>query len=468
MKDFMDNDFLLSNSTAKILYHDYAAKMPIVDYHCHIDPREIAENRQFDNITQVWLGGDHYKWRLIRSNGIDEKYITGAGSDREKFQMFAEALPKAIGNPLYHWTHLELRKYFGYNGVLNGSTAEEVWNLCNEKLKLPQMRVRGIIEQSNVKLIATTDDPVDTLEWHKQIEDDSTCLVKVIPTWRSDKIMNIEKPEFAQYVSTLEKVSDIQIRTFRDVLSALAKRLDFFTAMGCRASDHGMDYIMYEPAQDTQIAQIFAKKMEDGALSAKEADQYKYAVLRFLGREYAKRGWVMQIHYGAVRNTNTAMYQSLGADTGFDCISTHSSAESIVNFLNDLNQTDELPKTVLYSLNPADNAMLDTVIGCFQGTAAAGKLQHGAAWWFNDTKAGMTAQLTSLASLSVLGNFIGMLTDSRSFLSYTRHAYFRRILCNLLGTWVENGEYPNDQEALGKIVQDISFNNAVRYFNFTF
>lgn len=468
MKDFMDNDFLLSNSTAKILYHDYAAKMPIVDYHCHIDPREIAENRQFDNITQVWLGGDHYKWRLIRSNGIDEKYITGAGSDREKFQMFAEALPKAIGNPLYHWTHLELRKYFGYNGVLNGSTAEEVWNLCNEKLKLPQMRVRGIIEQSNVKLIATTDDPVDTLEWHKQIEDDSTCLVKVIPTWRPDKIMNIEKPEFAQYVSTLEKVSNIQIRTFRDVLSALAKRLDFFTAMGCRASDHGMDYIMYEPAQDTQIAQIFAKKMEGGALSAKEADQYKYAVLRFLGREYAKRGWVMQIHYGAVRNTNTAMYQSLGADTGFDCISTHSSAESMVNFLNDLNQTDELPKTVLYSLNPADNAMLDTVIGCFQGTAAAGKLQHGAAWWFNDTKSGMTAQLTSLASLSVLGNFIGMLTDSRSFLSYTRHAYFRRILCNLLGTWVENGEYPNDQEALGKIVQDISFNNAVRYFNFTF
>lgn len=468
MKDFMDNDFLLSNSTAKILYHDYATKMPIVDYHCHIDPREIAENRQFDNITQVWLGGDHYKWRLIRSNGIDEKYITGAGSDREKFQMFAEALPKAIGNPLYHWTHLELRKYFGYSGVLNGSTAEEVWNLCNEKLKSPQMRVRGIIEQSNVKLIATTDDPVDTLEWHKQIEDDSTCLVKVIPTWRSDKIMNIEKPEFAQYVSTLEKVSDIQIRTFRDVLSALAKRLDFFTAMGCRASDHGMDYIMYEPAQDTQIAQIFTKKMEGSALSAKEADQYKYAVLRFLGREYAKRGWVMQIHYGAVRNTNTAMYQSLGADTGFDCISTHSSAESIVNFLNDLNQTDELPKTVLYSLNPADNAMLDTVIGCFQGTAAAGKLQHGAAWWFNDTKAGMTAQLTSLASLSVLGNFIGMLTDSRSFLSYTRHAYFRRILCNLLGTWVENGEYPNDQETLGKIVQDISFNNAVRYFNFTF
>jgi glucuronate isomerase len=290
----------------------------------------------------------------------------------------------------------------------------------------------------------------------------------VIPTWRSDKIMNIEKPEFAQYVSTLEKVSDIQIRTFRDVLSALAKRLDFFTAMGCRASDHGMDYIMYEPAQDTQIAQIFTKKMEGSALSAKEADQYKYAVLRFLGREYAKRGWVMQIHYGAVRNTTTAMYQSLGADTGFDCISTHSSAESIVNFLNDLNQTDELPKTVLYSLNPADNAMLDTVIGCFQGTAAAGKLQHGAAWWFNDTKSGMTAQLTSLASLSVLGNFIGMLTDSRSFLSYTRHAYFRRILCNLLGTWVENGEYPNDQEALGKIVQDISFNNAVRYFNFTF
>lgn len=466
MKPFMDEEFLLSNDTAKKLYHDYASKMPVIDYHCHINPEEIAKNRRFENITQVWLGGDHYKWRLIRSNGVDEKYITGESTDREKFQKFAEALPKAIGNPLYHWTHLELKRYFGYDGVLNADTAEEVWNLCNAKLKTDAMSVRGIIEQSDVKLIATTDDPIDTLEWHKAIKADSTCKVKVIPAWRPDKIMNIEKPTFTQYVASLSKVSGIEIKSVKDVKAALLKRLNLFDEMGCKASDHGMNYIMYNPADEAQIEEIFAKGIGGKSVTADEVDKYKYAILMFLGRQYAKRGWVMQIHYGTIRDTNSIMFDKLGPDTGFDCIATHNCAQDIVKFLNALSETNELPKTVLYSLNPADNQMLDTVIGCFQGTAAAGKLQHGAAWWFNDTKTGMIEQMTSLANLSVLGNFIGMLTDSRSFLSYTRHEYFRRILCNLIGTWVENGEYPCNIEVLGKVVQDISFNNAVGYFGF--
>lgn len=467
MKNFMDEDFLLSNKTAKTLYHDYASKMPIIDYHCHINPEEIANNRRFENITQLFLGGDHYKWRIIRANGVDEKYITGDGTDREKFQMFAEALSKAIGNPLYHWTHLELQRYFGYDGVLNPDTAEEVWNLCNAKLKTDALSVHGIIEQSNVKLIATTDDPIDSLEWHKAIKEDETCKVKVIPAWRPDKIMNIEKPTFAPYVSALAKVSGMAINTVKDVYSALLTRLDVFEEMGCKASDHGLNYVMYNPARDEQIEEIFTKSKTGKALTADEVEKYKYAILMFLGKQYAKRGWVMQLHYGTIRDTNTLMFNKLGADTGFDCVATRDSANSIVKFLDALNQTDELPKTILYSLNPTDNAMLDSIIGCFQGTTVAGKMQHGAPWWFNDTKTGMIAQMTSLANISVLGNFIGILTDSRSFLSYTRHEYFRRILCDLIGTWVENGEYPNDMKALSRMVQNISYNNAVAYFGFT-
>jgi len=466
MKNFMDEDFLLSNDTARTLYQDYASKMPIVDYHCHINPEEIAKDRKFENITQIWLGGDHYKWRMIRSNGVDEKYITGDSTDREKFQMFAEALAKSIGNPLYHWTHLELKRYFGYDGVLNADTAEEVWNLCNAKLKTEAMSVRGIIEQSNVKLITTTDDPIDSLQWHKAIKEDKTCKVQVIPAWRPDKIMNIEKPTFAQYVTDLAKASDVEIHQVKDVYAALLKRLDYFAEMGCKASDHGINYVMYNPAADEKIEEIFAKRLTGRPLSDDEVEKYKYAILLFLGRQYAIRGWVMQLHYGTIRDTNTLMFNQLGADTGFDCIATHNSAHGLVKFFDALNQTNKLPKTILYSLNPTDNEMLDTVIGCFQGTAAAGKMQHGAAWWFNDTKTGMIAQLTSLANLSVLGNFVGMLTDSRSFLSYTRHEYFRRILCNLIGTWVENGEYPCDMKALGKMVQDISYQNAISYFGF--
>lgn len=467
MKQFMDEDFLLSNETARTLFHGYAEKMPILDYHCHINPQEIAENRKFDNITQVWLGGDHYKWRLIRANGVPESEITGTeSSDRVKFQRFAEVLPKTIGNALYHWTHLELKRYFGYNGILGPDTAEEVWTLCNEKLKTDAMSVRGIIDQSNVKLICTTDDPADSLEWHKAIREDKTCKVKVVPAWRPDKIMNIEKATFAPYLADLSKAGGVPIRRMQDVYAALANRLDFFDAMGCRASDHGINYVMYAPADEKELDGILAAAAKGQVPTAEETDKYKYAILLFLGKEYAKRGWVMQLHYGTMRNVNSLMFGKMGPDTGFDSIATRDCAQDLVKFLDALNKTGDLPKTVLYSLNPADNAMLDSVINSFQGSETAGKIQHGAAWWFNDTKPGMEAQMTSLAATAVLGNFIGMLTDSRSFLSYTRHEYFRRILCNLIGTWVENGEYPADMATLGKLVQDISFNNANRYFGF--
>jgi glucuronate isomerase len=466
MKKFMDEDFMLPNETAKTLYHKYAENMPIIDYHCHIDPKEIAENRKFDNITQVWLGGDHYKWRMIRSNGVAEDSITGSAGDREKFQKFAEALPKAIGNPMYHWTHLELKRYFGYNGVLNADTAEEVWNLCNAKLKTDALSVRGIIEQSNVKLICTTDDPADSLEWHKKIKADPSCKVRVVPAWRPDKIDNIDKPTFPKYVETLGKAAGMKIKSMKDVYAALSKRMDFFGEMGCKASDHGITCVPFRPAGDGEVEAVFEKAMAGKALTAEEIEKYQYAMLLFLGKQYAKRGWVMQIHFGALRDTNSVMFDRMGPDTGFDALGAQNSAHKIAGLLDALNRTHELPKTVLYSLNPTDNEMIDSIIGCFQGTVVPGMIQHGAAWWFNDTKTGMIAQLTSLANLSVLGNFIGMLTDSRSFLSYTRHEYFRRILCGLIGTWVENGEYPDDIEFLGKMVQDISFNNANRYFGF--
>ncbi|MBQ9859746.1 MAG: glucuronate isomerase [Clostridia bacterium] len=467
MKPFMDKDFLLTNETARTLYHTYAAPMPIIDYHCHINPAEIAADRQFDNITQVWLGGDHYKWRMIRSNGVPEEEVTGGASDRVKFQRFTEALPRAIGNPMYHWTHLELKRYFGYDGVLNGDTAEAVWELCNRKLQEKDMTVRGLIRRSNVKVIGTTDDPVDTLEYHKQIAADPTCAdIKVVPSYRPDKAINIHKAGFLEYIKKLGDANGVTIACVADVKAALAAAMDRFDALDCKASDHGIDYVMYRPATDEQVEAIFQKAMKGGAVTEEEMEQYATAILLFVGREYARRGWVMQLHYGALRNTNTNMFHRLGPDTGFDCISTRACGEGITGLLNALEVTGELPKTILYSLNPADNELLGTILGCFQGTEAAGKIQHGSAWWFNDNKTGMEKQLTDLANLSLLGNFVGMLTDSRSFLSYTRHEYFRRILCNLIGTWVENGEYPADMDTLGGLVQDICYNNAKRYFGF--
>ncbi len=466
MKAFMDKDFLLQSKTAKTLYHKYAAKMPIIDYHCHIDPREIAEDRRFENITQVWLGGDHYKWRMIRSNGVPEEEITGDADDRTKFQRFAEAMPKAIGNPMYHWTHLELKTYFGYNGALNGDTAEEVWNLCNRKLKEdPSLSVRGIIRQSNVKVIGTTDDPSDTLEYHAAIAKEITDF-KVVPSYRPDKAVNIYKAGFIDYIAKLGAANGVEIKTVEDVKKALSIAMDRFEALGCKASDHGLDYVMYRPASDEQVEAIFQKAMAGEAITMEEAEMYVTAIVLFCGREYARRGWVMQIHYCVQRNTNTKRFEALGPDVGCDCISAHECSEALTALLNAMDKDDLLPKTVLYSLNPSDNALLGSIIGCFQGTGAAGKIQHGSAWWFNDNKTGMQTQMTDLANLSLLGNFIGMLTDSRSFLSYTRHEYFRRILCNLIGGWVENGEYPNDMAALGAMVQGICYNNAKNYFGF--
>ncbi len=462
----INENFILRNETAKQLYNEYAKDLPIIDYHCHINPQEIAQNRKFENITQVWLGGDHYKWRLIRSNGINEDEITGDADARVKFQHFADMLPKAIGNPMYHWTHLELKKYFDYDGILNGDTAEDVWQLCNAKLQNDDMSVRGLINSSNVAVIGTTDDPIDDLNWHKLIAQDNSFKTKVVPSYRPDKAVNIEKDGFAEYIEKLSSVCDFEIKTVADVKKALTERLAYFCKNGCKASDHGLDYAVYSFKTEQELNNILSRALKGEKITQQEADAYKTDILLHLGKEYAKRDVVMQIHYSAIRNTNTKMFERLGADTGFDCICTRDCGEELVGFLNALETEKSLPKTILYSLNPNDNAMLDTFLGAFQGTEVAGKIQHGSAWWFNDTKRGMEEQLKSLADLSLLGNFIGMLTDSRSFLSYTRHDYFRRILCNLIGKWVENGEYPNDQKALKEIVEGICYKNAKRYFGF--
>lgn len=463
MNQFMDNDFLLSNKISKVLYHDYAKDMPIVDYHCHISPREIARDIHFDNITQIWLGGDHYKWRLLRSNGVDEYYITGNASDREKFQKWAETLPLLIGNPLYHWSHMELKKYFGYDGILNENTAEDVWNLCNEKLK--HISARDIIIQSHVDIICTTDDPADTLNWHKEIAH-SDFPVKVLPAWRPDKILNIEKPGFAPYIQQLADISGIAISSFADLKNAILARMDLFDGCGCKVSDHGLSYVMYEPYEPEEINQIFRYVMEGYPINEKQILKYKTACLEFMTQEYHKRHWVVQLHFGVMRDNNTKQLELLGVDTGFDSIGDNAPISQLSSFLNHLAQKDSLPKTILYSLNPTDNAAIDSLMGCFQDGTPLGRIQHGAAWWFNDCKQGIYEHLSSLANLGVLGNFVGMLTDSRSFLSYTRHDYFRRILCNFIGELVNNGEYPADYKTLGKIVQNISYENAKKYFNF--
>ncbi|MEG2652634.1 MAG: glucuronate isomerase, partial [Ruthenibacterium sp.] len=362
MKTFMDKDFLLTTDTARTLYHDYAAAMPIIDYHCHINPEEILKDRHFDNITQVWLGGDHYKWRIMRSNGVDERYITGDADDREKFQKFAEALPRAIGNPMYHWCHLELKNYFGYNGTLNGDTAEEVWNLCNAKLAEDTLSVRGLIAQSNVQVIGTTDDPIDTLEWHKKLAQDATCTVKVIPSYRPDKAINIDKAGFIEYMGKLAAATDTKLDTIDGVTAALAKTIEKFVALGCKASDHGLDYIMYRPADKDTVNNIYSKAMQGEALSLAEAEMYKTYIMVFLGKQYHKHHIVMQLHYGAIRSANSTMFEKLGPDTGFDSISGTSCANGIAGLLDALDCTNELPKTILYSLNPNDDAVLGTIL----------------------------------------------------------------------------------------------------------
>ena len=457
MKPFMDKDFLLSSETAKQLYHKHAASMPIIDYHCHLDPREIYEDRQFENITQVWLGGDHYKWRLMRSAGVDESYITGEASDREKFQRWAETLGLAIGNPLYHWSHLELRNYFGYTGALNGDTAEEVWQLCNEKLKT--LSARRLILNSKVKALCTTDDPADSLEWHQKLAEDASFDVQVLPSFRPDKALGIEKADYLAYLKRLG-----EIHSFAQLVDALKQRLAFFVSLGCRVSDHGMEGVPYAPAAEAEIETIFQRRLAGEQPDAQEQKQFKTALMLELGREYHRLGVVMQLHFGVIRDNSHRVFRALGPDAGIDSIGDQPSIKDLAAFLGALDDTGELPKTILYSLNPNDNAALVTVMGAFQTGEAIGKVQHGSAWWFNDHKRGMIDQLTTLAADGYLAGFVGMLTDSRSFLSYARHEYFRRILCDLLGSWVENGEFPNDEKALQAIVEGICYRNAARFF----
>ncbi len=464
MTGFLTEDFLLTNPTAKALYHGYAAQMPICDYHCHIDPKDIWEDRRFENLTQLWLGGDHYKWRILRSNAVDEYYITGPAPDREKFQKFAETLPRCIGNPMYHWCHLELKNYFGYQGVLNGDTAQQVWDLTARKLADPAFTARQLILRSNVAMVGTTDDPCSDLTYHRLLAQ-SDFAPKVCPSFRPDPALNLHKPGFSAYIQALSKASAVTVSSAADVKRALSQRIDHFAACGCRASDHGLDYVMYRDASDAEVEAAFQKALRGEPLTLEEIEGYQTALLLHCGREYARVGWAMQLHFSCMRNPNSRMLAQLGPDTGFDSMAVTDSCAPLYRLMDAWEREGKLPKTVLYSLNPADDQWLDTLIGAFQGTEVPGKIQHGSAWWFNDNKTGMKNQLTSLGNLGILGNFIGMLTDSRSLLSYARHEYFRRILCDLLGTWAENGEYPKDPEVLGGLVQDICFRNAQRYFD---
>ena len=475
MKAFMDKDFLLQNETAKHLFHDYASAMPLVDYHCHLNPREIYEDRRFNDLAEVWLGGenpdgsyfgDHYKWRLMRSNGTPEEYVSGNKPGFERFMKLVEALEKAIGNPMYHWCNMELKLFFGVEEPLTTESAKRIWDHCNKMLQEdPDMTARGLIRKSNVAFIGTTDDPIDDLQWHEKIAADKTVTFKVCPSYRPDKAINISKEGFAEYIGKLaESVGKKSLDSVQDVCDALVARLEYFHARGCKASDHGLDYIPYRLCSMEEADAAYRKVMAGGTVSVEEAEGYQTIILLCLGKAYHRLGIAMQLHYSCLRNNNTRMFKKMGPDTGFDAIAQNTCGGYVAQFLSALDETNQCPKTILYSLNPADNEQLGTLLGCFQDSSIPGKIQHGSAWWFNDTKTGMEAQMISLANLGVLGNFVGMLTDSRSFLSYARHDYFRRILCNLIGTWVENGEYPNIDSSLKKIVEGISYYNAARYF----
>lgn len=465
MKKFLNKNFLLCNDTAQRLYHDYAKDMPIIDYHNHLPPNEVAEDKSFENITRVWLNGDHYKWRAMRTNGVEEAYITGDKSDWEKFRAWSATVPYTLRNPLYHWTHLELQRYFGINEILNADTAKKIYDETSALLQTKEYSVRGLLEKMNVKLICTTDDPVDTLEHHKKIREDN-WNVKVLPAFRPDKAMNVDDVNtFNNYLTHLEKAADVSISTYNDYLAALRKRHDFFVANHCSVSDHGLEEIYAEDYTATEIAGIFAKIRSGGALSREENRKFKSAMLVNFAEWDWEKGFVQQYHLGALRNNNSRMLQQLGPDTGWDSIGDFSQAKALAKFLDRLDRNNTLAKTIIYNLNPADNELFATMIGNFNDGTAAGKIQWGSAWWFLDQKDGMTKQINALSNMGLLSRFIGMLTDSRSFLSFPRHEYFRRLLCNLFGGEIENGELPNDIEWVGKVIQDICYNNARNYFN---
>ena len=464
---FLDRDFLLNTETAKKLYHEAAESCPIIDYHCHINPREIWEDRRYDNITQVWLGGDHYKWRLMRSAGVPEEYITGSEtSDHDKFIKWASVLGKAIGNPLYHWSHLELRRFFGYEGVLNQDTAEAVWQMTGEKLRSEGFSVRGLIDMSNVEVICTTDDPVDSLEWHEKLAADNTFRTAVLPAWRPDKAMNLEKDTYPEYLARLEAASGVKIDSFAALKQALKKRMAFFHDHNCRLSDHALNYVMFAPAAADEVEAIFRARLSGAIPTPEQENIFKFAFMTFAAGEYKRMGWAMQLHYGCRRDNNGPMFRKLGPDTGFDCVDNFAPSKQTAAFLGCLQDSGALPRTILYSLNTNDNAAIDSILGCFQNSEAVGYIQHGSAWWFDDHFDGMVDQIKSLAARGYLAGFVGMLTDSRSFLSYSRHEYFRRILCRVIGQWVEDGMFPNDMDTLGEIVRAISHDNAKAYFHF--
>ena len=467
MTPFMNKDFLLKSETARVLYHQHAAQVPVIDYHCHINPQEIFEDKRYNTITEVWLGGDHYKWRAMRSCGVAEHYITGDATPAEKFQKWAETIPNLIGNPLYHWTHLELQRYFDIHEPLNGENAMEIYEKCNAMLAQSDMSARGIIRKSNVKLICTTDDPADDLQWHEKLAADPTAPAVVLPAFRPDKAMRADKADFPQYVARLEKVVGYEINSVADMRRALADRIAYFNDRGCRISDHGLDLCFYVEATEEQLNDIFARAKAGQAITWNEQLAYHTDLLIAVGKEYARLDWVNQFHFGCLRDNSKTMFRKVGPDTGFDAINDQPNAVGMSGLLNALQEAGALGKTILYSLNPSDNAAIGTMMGAFQtDSPIPGKIQQGSAWWFNDHKPGMEAQMTSLMSLGAMGTFNGMLTDSRSFLSYTRHEYFRRILCNLFGRMVEDGEYPADLERLGKMVENISYNNTLRYFRF--
>lgn len=460
----MDQDFLLSTPTAKWLYHEVAEKMPIIDYHCHINPKEIAEDRKFHNISEVWLGGDHYKWRQMRFGGIPEDVITGDAGPKEKFRAFASVLPRLIGNPMYHWSHLELKRVFGIEEPLTADNADEIYEKCNKVLA--QYSARGLMRKFHVKAVCTTDDPCDDLHWHEVIANDNTMEIKVLPAFRPDKAINIEKEGFADYICKLSELTGIKIQCTQDVVEALSQRIDFFAAHGCLCADHGQDYCMYEKPDQAIADQAFRTAMEHKCPTKKEADVYKTMVTIACARKYVSKNWVMQIHFGCLRDNNKLQFARLGADTGYDAVNSRSGVENVAPLLNAFAENEGLPKMILYSLNPCDNTALVTIAGCFQGGGISGRIQQGSGWWFNDNRTGMRSQLTELANNGMLGCFVGMLTDSRSFLSYTRHEYFRRILCELIGEWVESGQYPEDKQQLRNLVQDICYNNTNNFFGF--
>ncbi|TDF92125.1 glucuronate isomerase [Paenibacillus piri] len=468
MKKFLDDNFLLSNETAKRLYNDYAKQMPIIDYHCHLSPQEIYENKTFKNITEAWLYGDHYKWRVMRANGVEEKYVTGGegASDYDRFLEWARTVPETIGNALYHWSHLELQRFFGVYDLISEKTAPAIWEKVNAQLSGEGFGARDLIKKSNVRVICTTDDPTDSLEYHIKIKELPDFDVDVLPSFRPDKGLEINRATYLPWIDKLGEVYGEKIGSYDTLLAALESRIRFFHSIGGKVSDHALDYVAYADTTKEEAAAIFEKALQGNGVTLEEEMKYKTYTLVFMGKLYAELGWSMQFHINAHRNNNTRMFNQIGPDTGFDTINDNPVAYPIVKLLDALDAEDKLPKTILYSLNPKDNYVLGSIIGAFQGGGIPGKVQLGAAWWFLDTIDGMLAQMKALANLGLLSRFVGMLTDSRSFLSYTRHEYFRRLLCDMIGQWVESGEAPDDMEMLGRMVQNISFNNANQYFGF--